>query len=119
MRLYIPSTLRDLALVAGSGAVPGPFPAFAVTPELVRWLSADGPVDDEELEFAALAEAARGSLRLLADERARDLHPVYRRVVVAADVDGVQVVDDDPAVWPGSVRVDTDLRWSAVASVHL
>jgi hypothetical protein len=68
MRVYLPSTLPELARALTSGEV-GPVPvcAYAVTPALREWY-ADG--DLEELEYAAMAAAARASLRLLADAAA-------------------------------------------------
>ncbi|MGC2003615.1 DUF6912 family protein, partial [Trebonia sp.] len=66
MRVYLPSTLPALAdLLAKGEAGPPPVRAFAVTPAL-REAYAIG--DDEELEYVAMLEAARQSLRLLADD---------------------------------------------------
>ncbi|MDQ6649822.1 MAG: hypothetical protein M3Z02_06860 [Actinomycetota bacterium] len=80
MRVYLPSTLPALRLVLVAGEVgPAPVAAFAVTPALREWYATG---DAEELEYAALAEAARASLRLL------DLDPSAprRRLVLAAEV---------------------------------
>src|SRR5580693_968087 len=95
MRVYLPSTLPALAdLLAKGEAGPPPVRAFAVTPAL-REAYAIG--DDEELEYVAMLEAARQSLRLLAD----DPGAPQRRVVLAADVPDGEVrwnaYDDEPA----------------------
>ena len=95
MRVFLPSTLPDLAQALDVGQVgPGPRPGFAVTPAL-REAYASG--DEEELEYAALNEAARASLRLLA----ADPGAPARRVVLAAEVPADQVrwdsTDDEPA----------------------
>jgi hypothetical protein len=79
MRVYLPSTIPDLARVLATGHLgPAPLEAFAVTPALREWYASG---DLEELEYAALAEAARASLRLLtADPQAPP-----RRVVLAVE----------------------------------
>ncbi|WP_068012857.1 DUF6912 family protein [Nocardia mexicana] len=100
--------------------------AFAVTPAL-REAYASG--DDEELAEVAMGEAARASLRLLAEEReAAALHadednpdtpysaPLYRRAVIAADVTGTTLRPDlDDAV----VRLSAPIAYSQIASVHV
>ena len=85
MRVYLGTTLSGLAeAVKQGGFGPGPFGAHAVTPRLREWY-VEG--DIEELEYAALSEAAKASLRALAaDEKAP-----RRRVVVAADVEDSDV----------------------------
>ena len=95
MRVFLPSTLPALAQALQAGQVgPGPLPGFAVTPAL-REAYASG--DEEELEYTALTEAARASLRQLAGDP--DAPP--RRVVFAADLPADQVKpdasDDEPA----------------------
>src|SRR5579872_5069719 len=80
MRVYIPATLPILAELNKRGDLgPAPLTAYAVTPAL-RELYTEG--DEEELEYAALTEAARASLRLLA----ADPLAARRRAVIAADV---------------------------------
>jgi len=73
---------------------PGPAARYAVTPAL-REAYASG--DEEELEYAALTEAARASLRMLAGNPAAP----PRRVVLAAEIpaDGVKLDarDREPA----------------------
>jgi hypothetical protein len=95
MRVYLPSTLPELADILAKGeAGPAPLRAFAVTPALRESYTSG---DDEELEYAAMLAAARQSLRLLDADSAAP----RRRVVLAADVPGAQVswqaYDDEPA----------------------
>src|SRR6266704_392397 len=63
MRVYLPTTLADLgfALVAGQIG-PAPLAGFAVTPALREWYASG---DLEELEYVAMMQAARASLRML------------------------------------------------------
>jgi hypothetical protein len=93
MRVFLPSTLPALAQALQQGHL-GPGPGFAVTPAL-REAYASG--DEEELEYAALTEAARASLRMLA--AAPDAPS--RRVVLAADIPAERLSwtaqDDEPA----------------------
>ncbi|MEV1204656.1 DUF6912 family protein, partial [Microbispora rosea] len=68
MRVYLPSTIPALARVVAAGELgPAPLTGFAVTPALIEWYASG---DTEELEYVALTEAARGSLRMLAADRA-------------------------------------------------
>jgi hypothetical protein len=105
MRVFFPSTLPALARALRAGKLepgPGPLPGYAVTPAL-REAYASG--DEEELEYAALTEAARASLRLLASELAADQAASPRRVVLAAEIPDDQV---KPAVTdkePGRVLI--------------
>ena len=63
MRVYFPATTRTLRELVDTGELgPPPLTGFAVTPQLRAWYR-DSDLD--ELEYAALLEAARGSLRLL------------------------------------------------------
>ncbi|TWP43788.1 hypothetical protein FKR81_42145 [Lentzea tibetensis] len=110
MRVYIPATvamLRDL--VASGQLAPIGGTAFALTPMLRESYAAG---DTEELEYAAMLDAARASLRLLAaDEKSEP-----RRAVIAADFDDVTLRPDlDNSV----VKVEGSVALSEVASVHL
>ncbi|MGH3775582.1 MAG: DUF6912 family protein [Pseudonocardiaceae bacterium] len=114
MRVYIPATLTMLRALVDSGElVPVSGTAFALTPMLRESYAAG---DTEELEYAAMNEAARASLRLLAAELDGDSGVLPRRVVVAADVDGVRLRPDlDDAV----VTVAGPVPSLAVAAVHV
>lgn len=118
-RVYLPLTLAALAAAVVGGQVPGTA-AHAVTPALREWY-VDG--DLEELELAALTDAAQVALLLLADQAGGP----RRRVVVTADV----ALAAGPAggaggaVVPGrgversAVVLATPLGWADVVSVHL
>ncbi|NKY55362.1 DUF6912 family protein [Nocardia flavorosea] len=114
MRVYVPATvsmLQDLVDKRELHAVGGT--AFALTPAL-REAYASG--DDEELAEAAMAEAARASLRLLADEVHSSTAPMYRRAVIAVDVTGATLRPDlDDAV----VKLDGPIEFKRVGSVHM
>src|SRR5262249_62344149 len=79
MRVYLPATVETLRRLLEGGEIgPAPLRGYAVTPALREWYVDD---DLEELEYAALLDAARASLRLLdLDQKAP-----RRRVVIAAD----------------------------------
>ncbi|MFI5777768.1 DUF6912 family protein [Nocardia sp. NPDC051570] len=128
LRVYIPATvamLRELVNDREIRAINDT--AFAVTPAL-REAYASG--DDEELAEVAMGEAARASLRLLADEREAAVgssagdpdddagyhSPVYRRAVIAADVTGATLRSDlDDAV----VRLSAAITYNQIASAHV
>ncbi|HWG13401.1 MAG TPA: hypothetical protein VG268_09040 [Streptosporangiaceae bacterium] len=111
MRVYLPSTLTGLAEALQAGELgPAPQPGFAVTPNLREWYASG---DLEELEYTALLEASRASLRLLADHP--DAPP--RRVVLA-----VEVAEDDigrASGHPAAVQVLSAIPLSDVAAGHL
>uniref|UniRef100_UPI003D9276BD DUF6912 family protein n=1 Tax=Gordonia sp. B7-2 TaxID=3420932 RepID=UPI003D9276BD len=135
MRVYLPATLTMLTELNETGefrALGGT--GFALTPALREsYLSGD----DEELAEAAMREAARASLRLLAGEASEPgdteadaeladdasttkpgdtprLPP--RRAVVAVDVADVKLRPDlDDAV----VKISGPVPLSAIASVHV
>ncbi|MEU4801853.1 hypothetical protein [Actinosynnema sp. NPDC023587] len=110
MRVYLPATvamLRDLvergefAPVGGTG--------FALTPAL-RESYATG--DTEELEYSAMLDASRASLRLLSNEE----KPVPRRAVVSVDVEDVALRPDlDFSV----VKIVGPVPLKLIAAVHL
>jgi hypothetical protein len=112
VRVYLPATtsaLRRLVETAECG--PAPLAAYAVTPGLREWYVDD---DVESLEYAAMLEAARSSLRLLA----ADPVAAPRRVVIAAELpDAAVAVRDDLGV--GVVRVANPVLLRQVASVHV
>lgn len=112
MRIYLPGTSSQLRVLHDTGEIgPPPLTAFAVTPELREWYVDD---DLEALEYAALTEAARGSLRLLD----ADPDAARRRVVLAADVaDAAVTVRDD--LDRGVVEIAEPVRLANVASVHV
>jgi hypothetical protein len=114
MRVYIPATLAMLHILCDAGELtPLSGIAFALTPMLRESYAAG---DTEELEYAAMNEAARASLRLLAAELDSDSTVIPRRVVVAADVEKVRLrpdLDDAAVTVVGAVPA------SAVAAVHV
>ena len=109
----MPATLGMLRSLVADGelrAVAGT--AFALTPVL-RESYATG--DTEELEYAAMTEAARASLRLLSVSLDSP-EELPRRVVVSADVDGVRLrpdLDDGAVTLPGPVPM------GLVAAAHV
>jgi hypothetical protein len=112
MRVYLPATTTTLQELLDQGRVgPAPLTAFAVTPGLREWYVDD---DVEELEYAAMLEAARGSLRLID----ADTGAARRRAVLAADVpeDQVTVRDD---LDRGVVQLAQPVPLAAIASAHL
>ncbi len=104
MRVFLPATGPLLASWAAAGEVAVPLTAHTVTPALREWY-AEG--DTEELEYAAMVEAAEASLRLIGDDPAAP----RRRVVLAAEVDVAITLPDGDAgprsqvMLPGSVPV--------------
>jgi len=112
VRIYLPSSTSGLQTLLDTGELgPAPLTAFAVTPALREWY-----VDDEleELEYAAMNEAARASLRLLDG----DLAAARRRVVVALDAPDAEVeIRDD--LDRGVVRLQKPVALAQIASVHV
>lgn len=111
MRIYLPSTTTELATLRDTESLAGPRPATAVTAELREWYS-DPELD--ELEYAALLEAARFSLRLV------DADPsgARRRVVIAAEVPD-EAVEPDPRGGRASVRLLRNLTLADVVALHV
>jgi hypothetical protein len=113
MRVYLPCTLSALAgLLDEDAAGSAPARGYAVTPALREWYSSG---HEEELEYVAMTQAARASLRLLhADPDAPS-----RRVVLAAEVPDDLVTGcggfDDPAL----VQVSVQVGLADVASGHI
>ncbi|MDQ6658530.1 MAG: hypothetical protein M3Z00_09935 [Actinomycetota bacterium] len=119
MRVYLPGTialLRDL--VANGQLHPRSGIAFAVTQSL---RSEYPDTDAEELEYLAMSDAARASLRLLAESGVEDgdgagVEAPATRVVIAADV---------PAATPyprgdrAAVKIAGAVPWADVAAVHI
>ncbi|MFE0024613.1 DUF6912 family protein [Amycolatopsis sp. NPDC059021] len=110
MRVYLPATiamLRELNTTGEFRARNGT--GFALTPAL-REAYASG--SDEELEYAALLDAARASLRLIAAEEKGE----PRRAVVSADVEGATHRPDlDAAV----VRLAGPVALKDIAAIHV
>jgi hypothetical protein len=115
VRVYVPATWPMLQQLVRKGVLdPIGGTAFALTPAL-REAYTSG--DDEELEYAAMSEAARASLRLLSVEfgLGEDATPA-RRAVVAADLDDVAL---RPDLDDGAVRITGGVPLEKVASVHV
>lgn len=116
MRVYLPSTLPALAELLRTGEIgPAPVRGFAVTPALREWYSSG---DMEELEYVALMNAARKSLRLLAADPAAP----PRRVVLAAELPDESGVPstrnggfDDPAL----IQFNQPVRLPDIVSAHI
>ncbi|ALE82106.1 DUF6912 family protein [Pseudonocardia sp. HH130629-09] len=115
MRIYLPATWPMLARAVKTGNFePLGGTAFALTPKLRESYTAG---DDEELEYAAMNEAARASLRLLAVEFGLGENDTpARRVVVSADTDDVTL---RPDLDDGAVRVTGPVPLSKIAAVHV
>jgi hypothetical protein len=110
MRVFVAATLPKLAELNQTGLLaPDIDSVFAVTPALREWYT-DG--DAEELEYAALLEAARASLGLLAAEPSAP----PRRAVVAADVTGAV---PDASNSRAGVRLAVPIRTDQVAALHI
>lgn len=108
MRIYLATTTAGLNALRDNGFA-GPLDAHAVTGAL-REAYAEG--DADELEYAASADAAHASLRLL------EPAAPARRVVVAAEVpDGW--VRPQPGPAPSSVRVSSGVTREHVVSLHV
>jgi len=114
MRVYIPATVTMLRSLVDDGEVTAVnHTAFALTPALREYYQSGSA---EELEYAAMLDAARASLRLIAAELDADPKALTRRAVISADVDGVTLRPDlDFSV----VRLDSAVPFKAVAAVHL
>jgi hypothetical protein len=83
-----------------------------VTPALREWYS---QADDEELEYAAMAQAARASVGLLA----ADPQAPRKRVVIACEVTAVPPADGSVHLGDARLELNVVIPWTAVAAVHL
>lgn len=111
VRVYLPLTLEGLAeLERTGGCGPAPLRVHAVTPAL-REAWPDG--EDDELEYAALTDAAQRSLDLPTERP--------RRVVVALDVPSMDVPSggegDHDDLTAAALAHEVPRRW--VAAVHV
>ncbi|MBI1757674.1 MAG: hypothetical protein HYR62_00360 [Actinobacteria bacterium] len=112
MRIYLPATIETLRQLLERGEVGSPpLRGYAVTPALREWYLDQ---DIEALEYAALLEAARTSLRLLDT----DPKAARRRVVIAADVPDGQVLLR-PHIERSAVELPEPVPHRLVASVHV
>jgi hypothetical protein len=113
MRVYLPTTLADLgsALVAGQIG-PAPVAGFAVTPALREWYATG---DLEELEYAAMTQAARASLRMLHV----DTKTPRRRVVLAAELADELISVRNGIDKPGQVAITLPVLLADVVSGHV
>jgi hypothetical protein len=110
MRVFIAATLPQLVELHRTGKLsPGDGSTFAVTPALREWYT-DG--DADELEYAALIEAARASLGMLT----ADPTAPRRRAVVTADVDDAV---PDAIHGRAGVQLAEPVRIEQVASLHV
>jgi hypothetical protein len=113
MRVYLPSTLADLASALVSGEIgPAPVIGFAVTPALREWYASG---DLEELEYVAMMQAAKASLRLLHAETKAP----RRRVVLAAELAPADVIAKNGLDKPGKVEVVLPVQLADVVSGHV
>jgi hypothetical protein len=110
VRVYLPATIGMLRKLVSDGKLqPLGGTGFALTPAL-RESYVSGST--EELEYAALLDAARASLRLLAD----DEKELPRRVVISVDVESVTLRSDlDAPV----VKLSGPILMDEVAAVHV
>jgi len=114
VRVYVPATVGMLRQMLDDDELkPINGTAFALTPAL-RESYASG--DTDELEYAAMLDAARASLRLLAMELSEDPTALARRVVVAAEVDDAALRPDlDFSV----VRLSGPVPTDTLVAVHV
>ncbi|MEV7965190.1 hypothetical protein AB0O34_04320 [Sphaerisporangium sp. NPDC088356] len=117
MRVYLPCTLPALASVVATGEVgPAPLTGYAVTPALVEWYVSG---DTEELEYVALTDAARASLRMLAADRADGVEVPARRVVIAAEVPDDMVKAGTDIDERSRVRIPVAVPMNKIAAAHV
>jgi hypothetical protein len=114
VRVYLPATIAMLeSLVSEEKFSPIGGTGFALTPALRESYTSGST---EELEYAALLDASRASLRLIAGEEKKD-HPA-RRVVIAVDVEDATTTmrpDLDSSV----VRLAGPVDKKDIAAIHV
>ncbi|GGL08800.1 DUF6912 family protein [Planomonospora parontospora] len=117
MRVYLPATLPALARVATAKEFgPAPLTGYAVTPALIEWYASG---DTEELEYVALTDAARASLRMLAADRADGVEVAARRVVIAVEVPDEAVAVGADLAERSRVRLARAVALEEIAAVHV
>jgi hypothetical protein len=117
MRVYLPCTLPALAAAVEAGGLgPAPLIGYAVTPALTEWYASG---DIEELEYVALTEAARASLRMLAADRADGVDAPPRRVVIAVEVPDRSVIVRAELEERARVQLSDVVPMTKVAAVHV
>lgn len=108
VRVYVPLTSSELAVLAEEGRLSGPREAHAVTSGLrAAWPEAD----EDDWEWAAMLAAGEDSWAL------RSTPDRPRRIVLAVDVP--EVAEQPEAESASAVRVAADLVLKRVASVHV
>jgi hypothetical protein len=110
VRVYIPGTVTMLRELNEAGELkPLNGTAFALTPSLREAYTSGS---EEDLEYVAMADAARASIRLIGN----DPEAMRRRVVIAADVANASPRPDlDNSV----VRVPGSVLLKDIAAIHL
>jgi len=111
MRVYLPSTLPEIERVL-KDAEAGPADGFAVTPALREWYATG---DLEELEYVAMGDAARASLRLLA----ADPDAPRRRAVLVAELPEDQVTGSADVDARGAVRLARPVPLKRIVAGHV
>src|SRR5215813_5330214 len=113
MRVYLPATLPGLASLLRKAEIgPAPLRAFAVTPALREWYASG---DLEELEYVAMVQAARASLRMLHI----DTKAPRRRIVLAAELPETLISVRNGIDKPGQVMVTLPVMLADVVSGHV
>ena len=108
-RIYLPLTVADADALAGPTAAVSPATAYAVTEALRSSLPG---ADEEELEYAAMTEAAAAAGR----HRGGDL---VRRAVGAADVDPRAVEERGDPQEPARIGLRAAVPLQSFVSLHL
>ncbi len=113
MRVYLPATLPALTAALKAGEIgPAPQLGFTVTPTLREWYAAG---DLDELEYVALMEAGRASLRRLAAEP----DAPARRVVLVAEVPDGDVGRSGDQDHAAAVQILSAIPFTDVAAGHI